>query len=116
VFICAVVGESFPNDDGSSRQEIIQRCLEGEWLLLVPEPNNPFDPNAIAVRRASNREQIGYLKRDVAASLTEDLENQFAATAIIHAIRGGGPGMLLGVSIIVTLTDARGTNAGNIPH
>lgn len=107
VFRCAVVGESFANDDGTPRQAIIQRCVNGEAILLAREPHNRFDPNAVAVRRAATREQIGYLRRGVAEGLVRDIDNQFAATAIIKQIRNAGPGTLSGVVLEVTLTDAR---------
>lgn len=60
-----VVGESFDNDDGSSRQKIIRACKPMEQLALVREPNNPHDANAIAVKR-QNGQQLGYLPRELA--------------------------------------------------
>lgn len=60
--ILSVVGESFENDDGTSRQEIIAQLDEGDPIELRPEPKNPYDPNAIAV--FSRRGQIGYIGRN----------------------------------------------------
>lgn len=57
-----VVGESFENDDGSSRQAIIQRLRAGDAVELRLEPDNRFDRRAIAVHSA--RGQIGYISRD----------------------------------------------------
>jgi hypothetical protein len=61
-FRSAVAGESYRNGDGSSRQEILRRCRTGEEILLVPEPDNPHDSDAVKVQR-HNGEQIGYLPR-----------------------------------------------------
>lgn len=58
----SVVGESFENEDGSDRQEIIELLKVGDPIELVPEPNNPYDRNAIAV--FSRKGQIGYIGRD----------------------------------------------------
>lgn len=61
-----VVGESFANDNGSSRQEIIGRTSPGDAAYLVPEPDNPHDADAVRVfvpGRSGMAEQIGYLPR-----------------------------------------------------
>lgn len=45
-------GVTKENPDGANRQQIIEQyCRRGDALFLVREPNNPFDPNAIQVRR-----------------------------------------------------------------
>jgi hypothetical protein len=59
VFYKQVHGISFKNDDGSSRQKIIKDCYEGEELVLIPEPDNRFDPGAVKICR-KNGEQLGY--------------------------------------------------------
>ena len=63
VFYAQVHGIYHKNDDGSSRQQIIKDCYEGEELRLVPEPNNPVDPNAVKICR-KNGEQLGYWQGD----------------------------------------------------
>jgi hypothetical protein len=63
VFFQQVHGINYKNDDGSSRQAIIGHCCEGEELLLVPEPTNHFDPDAVKVCR-KNGEQLGYWPAD----------------------------------------------------
>lgn len=106
-FICAVVGESFRNDDGTSRQDIIRRCAVGEPVLLVPEPLNRYDRNAIAVRRAATGEQLGYLRREVAARLVDDLADDYTASAFIYRIGNADPQIPLGVFLSVALTCRR---------
>jgi hypothetical protein len=61
-FRLGVAGESHKNTDGSSRQTIIRKCQSGEPVMLVPEPTNPHDSDAVKVCRRSG-EQIGYLPR-----------------------------------------------------
>ncbi len=41
-------------------------------LQLVREPDNPHDPNALAIWDAERRVQVGYVPRDVAAELAGD--------------------------------------------
>lgn len=59
-FYLQVHGITHRNDDGSSRQRIIRECAVGEELELVPEPDNPYDSDAIKVCRKTG-EQLGYL-------------------------------------------------------
>jgi hypothetical protein len=41
----------------------------GQRLALVPEPDNPHDPHAVAVWNEARSLQAGYVPRDVAAEL-----------------------------------------------
>ena len=55
-----VVGSTF--GDG---QEIIRTLKEGERLLLIPEPENPVDSNAILVKTLDGR-KIGHIQKELA--------------------------------------------------
>lgn len=56
----AVVGADHPNKRGPTRRFEIAMCIPGEPAELRPEPNNPADPQAVAVYSARGI-QIGYL-------------------------------------------------------
>lgn len=45
------------------RQRVVRSLRPGDPLLFVPEPDNPFDPGAIAVR-ALDGASVGYVPRD----------------------------------------------------
>jgi len=45
----------------------------GQPLALVPEPDNPHDPNGIAVWNASRTIHVGYLPREYSAKLAKGL-------------------------------------------
>ena len=62
-FFEKVHGITHKNEDGSSRQDIIRQCWVGEELVLVPEPTNRYDPNAVKICR-KNGQQLGYWKGD----------------------------------------------------
>ncbi len=99
----SVVGESYDNDDGTSRQKIIRRCKAGDQIVLRREPDNPYDPNAIAVTTAAG-EQIGYLSRDNAEWVPDALEKAERTTVVIKSISAAeGAPKLLGVVIDLTL-------------
>ena len=59
----AVVGALHENKDRSNRLFEIALCEPGEAIELVPEPDNKFDPSAIAVFSARGT-QIGYLSAE----------------------------------------------------
>ena len=58
-----VVGESFTNEDGTSRQEEIARCRLGEPVTLERDPQNKHDANCVKVV-SSRGVQIGNISRD----------------------------------------------------
>lgn len=95
-----VRGTEHPNQDGTSRVDIIGRCAIGEQIRLIPEPHNPYDRNAIMVCRISG-EQIGYLPRQCAAEVTAERTLQHQYWAFVDSIRDGG--------IQVDLTNGKST-------
>jgi len=58
-----IVGESFENDDGSSRQDEIARCKIGEPVKLERDPKNKYDKSCVKVLSARGV-QIGNISRD----------------------------------------------------
>jgi hypothetical protein len=63
VITTKVVGVTF-----EGRQEVLARMQQGDRVWLEMEPTNAYDRNAIKVSR-ENGEQIGYLNRQLAASI-----------------------------------------------
>ena len=90
-FYTKIVGVTF--DD---RQKHIASVRLGDHLTAVKEPNNQYDPNAIAVY--SKKHQIGYLSRQVANSL----KNQDKIDILVSQITGKDK-ETLGVNVIVTI-------------
>jgi hypothetical protein len=58
-----IVGESFENDDGSSRQSEIKRGNAGEPVTLERDPENKYDSNCVKVVSVRGV-QIGNISRD----------------------------------------------------
>jgi hypothetical protein len=65
----AVVGVSF--DD---HQYVISQLRAGDRLILVREPENGYDPNAIAVTTEAG-EKIGYIDRITAEDLAQGFDS-----------------------------------------
>lgn len=60
-FFFRLAGTSHRNPDRTSRTAAIARCERGEELWLEHQPDNEYDPNAVAVYSLSVDRQIGYL-------------------------------------------------------
>ena len=94
-------GVSFDNADGTSRQRVIRTCCHaGDALLLLRDRGNPADPNAVAVVRicrghdgkATFREQLGYLSKELAGDLSLFFSDAPLGFAEILDISGGVTG------------------------
>lgn len=79
-----VVGVSFPNEDGTSRQDNIKEMTENEInnLTIQREPNNPYDTNAIMVLNLGK--QIGYIGKNFASIIAPLIDQgvQFSVTLL----------------------------------
>jgi hypothetical protein len=71
-FYTKVAGVAYPNKDGSKRARIIADCDVGTALELRPEPENKYDPNAVAIVRLGLGEQLGYLESGLASEVARD--------------------------------------------
>jgi len=94
-FKSKIVGVSFDNDDGTSRQELIEDELddlvqEGEtvYLKLLREPHNQYDDKAVAVFSPSGG-QLGYLSNQVVESVAPLMDEGIRVCASVVQITGG---------------------------
>ena len=64
----------------------------GRRLRVVREPENQYDPNAVAIWDAAGQEKIGHLPREIAARVSESLRvgNQLDAMCIAELIKRPG--------------------------
>lgn len=73
-----VVGVTFKNDDGSSREDKIIEISQHKDTVIIQlerEPQNKYDPNAIKV--LADGKQIGYIGKDYSSILTPMMDNEF---------------------------------------
>lgn len=103
-FITKVVGVTYPNDDGTDRQEILSMCVSGEpvafhWHTFRGAP-------ACAV--ITDRGQIGYLSADLAADLDRDYNgDEYIFEGHISDILGGEDGLNYGCYIMLSIYGPR---------
>lgn len=99
-FHAKVVGVSFNNADGSSRQEAIKECHSGEDVLLKPLPTKDY-PDAIGVFSKAGK-QIGFLSADLA----HDMKYKYPMNPMscaISDIHGGEDSKNLGVNLHIVI-------------
>lgn len=99
-FFTKVAGVTHKNADGSSRQRILRKCSVGESLMLVPEPDNPHDTNAIRLCR-QNGQQLGYVNRDLAAEIASKRRGLERHAMFVSQITGADSGKSLGANVLV---------------
>ena len=95
-FHTKIVGVTF-----EGRQRFVVRLRRGEQLKLVRQPNNPYDPNAIAVFDSQGN-QLGYIRRELAAEMAYKMDRGIQYTAEVTEVTGGDPGMSFGANILIT--------------
>jgi hypothetical protein len=68
---------AFPVAGVSHREEALAdpAFTPGSMLRLIPEPENPHDPKAVAVWDAEERLQVGYVPREQAPALFRELRS-----------------------------------------
>ena len=86
-FHTKVVGVTFNNDDGTSRQAIIERCKPGEDIIFKPVPTKEY-PDAIGVFNKRG-EQLGHLGAELASEIKTKWGNN-PMSVTIAALTGGG--------------------------
>ena len=106
-FHTKIVGVTFPNVDGSNRQNLIEELEEKSQtsqsplpLFLRRERMNPYDSNAVAVCDSGGR-QLGYLSRQVAVTVAPFIDRGERIRAEVARITGGGLTQNYGVNIRV---------------
>ena len=86
-FSLTACGETFPNEDGGSRQDELRRCQPGETVYLKREPFNEHDHMAVAVLTC-RQVKVGYLARDRAVWIGSKIDRGYDVRAIVHRIKG----------------------------
>ena len=72
-----VKGVTFSNDDGTSRTEIIASMSENDEIILVRDPFNQYDCNAIkvCVKKDGEYQQIGFIDKVLASILSPKMRD-----------------------------------------
>lgn len=86
VFVTKVAGVTY-----EGRQDHIRQMKGNEPVRIVPEPENPHDPNALAVHVAlkiGKVVHVGYIPRDLAAKVAPYLEGESVMARIIEVTGG----------------------------
>lgn len=94
-FFTPVVGLPYPNADGTSRRTAVRGLRRWERVRLVHRPDNPVDSNAVAVLRAGDERQLGYLPAAVAKDVVASASGGTRYVAVVSEVTGAEPDDLL---------------------
>ena len=84
-----------------SCQSVASRCRQGQRLLLLREPRNRADPNAIAIYRPGLlfKKHLGYVSADIAERLGPRMDGGLKVRAVVLGVTGGDIGKSFGINI-----------------
>lgn len=83
-FWAEVVGINYDDSSGVPRNKIAMSLQRGECVLLNPEPDNEYDPNAIEIV-TMDRGKFGYLSSTLAIFLSSFLKSDYRLAAVVHS-------------------------------
>ena len=87
------------------RQDVLADLSPGTVLRLERQPDNAFDPNAIALFHPAGQ-QVGFFNRRLATALAPVLDAGVAYDVEVTDVTGGEGGKSLGVNVLVVQRDA----------
>ena len=91
-------------DQGTPRQWAIADLRPQDELQLMPEPDNPADPNAIRVLAPDGR-HVGYLEARLAGETVRRTRKSIVTRAFVSNLTGGRAGQTLGCTLGVLVYD-----------
>lgn len=100
-FHAHLVGIKHANRDRTRRGPAIKRCVPLEILILAPEPDNPEDPFAVAVKRSDDRAQLGYLDWLAARDIRRDMEAGRLWIGLFKRFWCADTGAVIGADIVL---------------
>lgn len=98
-FHTKVVGVTYCNDDGSSRQINLSHCRNGETVMLY----SFLFHEAPEIAVISKHGQIGFLSADLAGLLNSKYGNNMLSHARISEVTGGANGLCYGCNLHVQI-------------
>ncbi len=103
-FITKVVGVTYSNDDGTSRQEILSHCMIGEPVGFYYYMYNGQPAYAVI----SDHGQIGHLSQKLATDLDRTYgDDDIYISGQISDITGGTDGLYYGCHIMISIYQSR---------
>lgn len=94
-----------------NRQELLEELSEYDEIELVREPNNPHDPNAIAVLNPDGK-KLGYIRAGLAEELSRLMELYPDSVLLgdIIEVTGGEGGKNYGCNIEISMIQSNDEN------
>ena len=102
----SIVGLPFPNDRGELCSLVATLLSTGDVVDLRRQPDNPHDPNAIAIYVIDEGEgpHVGWAPARHAAWIGEQLDSGRGLVATVGAIHRNARGRIVNVDLDIELT------------
>lgn len=101
-FYSALAGVTF-----EGRQSLLKNLYAGQELVLRRMPNHPYDSNAIAVYDSNSMQQVGFIRKYVAANLAPIMDrDDRIVRCTVEEVTGGGD-RYLGINILIEIYECR---------
>lgn len=110
-FHTKIVGVTYGNSDGSSRQEYIKKLKPGDELVFRPVPTSEY-PDAVGVFTLKG-EQLGHLNADLAAELKNKYPTNYMQATVANVT--GGNDMNYGCNVHIVVYGEVSEKAENQP-
>lgn len=94
-----VVGVTYPNDDGSSRQSNLAKCRKGDYIILESFRYQGEPAYAVITEHG----QIGNLSASLAKKLETEYGDDIIFSSTISEVTGGYDGLYLGCNILIKI-------------
>ena len=89
----------------SFRQSSMKKVVEGHKLILISEPTNKYDPNAIMVCLGDTEDQIGYIPKSEAPDVKKLLEEGKVKGCKVLFVGRPGPRKPIGCRIAIEVDE-----------
>lgn len=99
-------------DQKQARDNIVRAVLQEESVVLSAkrEPDNPYDPNAIAVFGSvggGQAVQAGYIDTETSEALAHKFDTQMPISVEMRSVRSNGKQVYIGLSLLVPIKSVR---------
>lgn len=96
IMFSKIAGITFNN-----RQVLAAKCYKGMKLYLKREPQNRFDPNAVAIYMGVGIHQLGFIPKETAKSVSRILDSGRNLHCYVEQVNVATTG-IIGINIKIT--------------
>jgi hypothetical protein len=86
--VVRIAGLPYRNKDGTDRMNILAKCEQYEQVVVIPEPDHPYDAHALKICRQTG-EQIGYVSKFAVPEIIAKVTKGYKYYSFLYKQRQG---------------------------